>query len=142
MGLSRLALKRTEGASGIRVQSQCKYLIDEAGADLGLGFDRDLSIAGRAMVKAENGDYLQKLIKINRPSIDSAVSPCGCLLLIRRCSPSHSHPRHSPRSPGDICLQQRDAIISNRWSCCCRTQPSRGGRRRCEYECPSYGNWS
>lgn len=42
---------------------------DEPGPDIGLGFDRDLSIAGRAMVKAENGDYIQKLIKINRPSI-------------------------------------------------------------------------
>ncbi|KAL8798592.1 MAG: hypothetical protein Q9182_006545 [Xanthomendoza sp. 2 TL-2023] len=31
------------------------------------GFDRDLSIAGRAMVQTEKGDYLQKLIRIDRP---------------------------------------------------------------------------
>ncbi|KAL8700894.1 MAG: hypothetical protein Q9224_000754 [Gallowayella concinna] len=33
------------------------------------GFDRDLSIAGRAMVKTEKGDYSQKLVKIDRPSM-------------------------------------------------------------------------
>ncbi|KAL8708226.1 MAG: hypothetical protein Q9220_006896 [cf. Caloplaca sp. 1 TL-2023] len=31
------------------------------------GFDRDLSIAGRAMVKTEKGEYAQKLVKIDRP---------------------------------------------------------------------------
>ncbi|MCJ1343424.1 hypothetical protein MMC31_001617 [Peltigera leucophlebia] len=30
-------------------------------------FDRDLSIAGRAMVRLENGDFVQKLVKIDRP---------------------------------------------------------------------------
>ncbi|KAI4247668.1 MAG: hypothetical protein L6R40_001254 [Gallowayella cf. fulva] len=30
-------------------------------------FDRDLSIAGRAMVKTENGEYAQRLVKIDRP---------------------------------------------------------------------------
>ena len=34
------------------------------------GFDRDLSIAGRAFVKAGDGSYTQKLIKIDRPSTD------------------------------------------------------------------------
>lgn len=33
-----------------------------------LGFDRDLSIAGRVMVKTEKGDYLQKLVRIDKPS--------------------------------------------------------------------------
>ncbi|KAL8663806.1 MAG: hypothetical protein Q9168_008034 [Polycauliona sp. 1 TL-2023] len=30
-------------------------------------FDRDLSLAGRAMVKMDNGDFAQKLVRINRP---------------------------------------------------------------------------
>ncbi|KAL9041573.1 MAG: hypothetical protein Q9180_001193 [Flavoplaca navasiana] len=30
-------------------------------------FDRDLSIAGRAMVKTDKGEYIQKLVRINRP---------------------------------------------------------------------------
>lgn len=30
-------------------------------------FDRDLSMAGRVMVKDDNGDYVQKLVKIERP---------------------------------------------------------------------------
>ncbi|KAL8999466.1 MAG: hypothetical protein Q9169_001671 [Polycauliona sp. 2 TL-2023] len=30
-------------------------------------FDRDLSIAGRAMVKTDQGEYIQKLVRINRP---------------------------------------------------------------------------
>lgn len=37
--------------------------------DLLLGFDRDLSIAGRVMVKTEKEDFVQKLVKIARPSI-------------------------------------------------------------------------
>ncbi|KAL9014283.1 MAG: hypothetical protein Q9173_001066 [Seirophora scorigena] len=32
-----------------------------------LGFDRDLSIAGRVMVKTEKEDFVQKLVKIARP---------------------------------------------------------------------------
>ena len=32
------------------------------------GFDRDLSIAGRAMIKHMDGTFVQKLIKIDRPS--------------------------------------------------------------------------
>ncbi len=33
-----------------------------------IGFDRDLSIAGRAMVKNGSGQFTQKLVKIDRPS--------------------------------------------------------------------------
>ena len=33
-----------------------------------IGFDRDLSIAGRAMVKTAKGDYVQKIVKVDRPS--------------------------------------------------------------------------
>ena len=32
------------------------------------GFDRDLSMAGRAMVKSKDGSYMQKLVKVERPS--------------------------------------------------------------------------
>ncbi|KAL8704685.1 MAG: hypothetical protein Q9201_002179 [Fulgogasparrea decipioides] len=34
---------------------------------LQLGFDRDLSIAGRAMVKTEKGEFVQKLVRIDKP---------------------------------------------------------------------------
>ena len=34
-----------------------------------LGFDRDLSIAGRAMVRNGKGDIVQRLVKIDRPSM-------------------------------------------------------------------------
>ncbi|KAG8526876.1 uncharacterized protein KY384_008305 [Bacidia gigantensis] len=30
-------------------------------------FDRDLSVAGRLMIKSKDGDFVQKLVKINRP---------------------------------------------------------------------------
>jgi aspartyl aminopeptidase len=33
-----------------------------------IGFDRDLSIAGRAMVKDGKDNFVQKLVKIDRPS--------------------------------------------------------------------------
>ena len=33
------------------------------------GFDRDLSIAGRVMVKTTDGGFVQKLVKLDRPSI-------------------------------------------------------------------------
>ena len=32
------------------------------------GFDRDLSIAGRAMVRTTSGDFVQRLIRVDRPS--------------------------------------------------------------------------
>ncbi|KAL8738611.1 MAG: hypothetical protein Q9181_000607 [Wetmoreana brouardii] len=32
-------------------------------------FDRDLSIAGRVMVKTEKGEFVQKLVRINKPTI-------------------------------------------------------------------------
>ena len=34
-------------------------------------FDRDLSIAGRALVKDTKGSFVQKLVKIERPSTSS-----------------------------------------------------------------------
>ena len=33
-----------------------------------IGFDRDLSIAGRVMVKTKDGSIGQRLVKIDRPS--------------------------------------------------------------------------
>ena len=33
-----------------------------------LGFDRDLGLAGRAMVKTEDGTIVQKLLHLDRPS--------------------------------------------------------------------------
>lgn len=33
------------------------------------GFDRDLGIAGRAMVRTSDGSIVQKLLKIDRPSM-------------------------------------------------------------------------
>lgn len=44
------------GNGGILVLSPC------------VGFDRDLSIAGRAMVKTDEGEYIHTLVRINRPS--------------------------------------------------------------------------
>lgn len=38
-------------------------------ANSDVGFDRDLSVAGRAIVKEKNGDFVQKLVKIDRPSM-------------------------------------------------------------------------
>ncbi|KAI9877887.1 MAG: hypothetical protein M1830_002516 [Pleopsidium flavum] len=42
--------------------------MDECCADVRLeGFDRDLSIAGRVMVKNQRGHFIQKLVRIDRP---------------------------------------------------------------------------
>ena len=35
------------------------------------GFDRDLGIAGRVMVRESDGSIVQKLVKIDRPSMHS-----------------------------------------------------------------------
>lgn len=37
-------------------------------ANAALGFDRDLSVAGRVIVKEKNGDFVPKLVKIDRSS--------------------------------------------------------------------------
>lgn len=36
-----------------------------------LGFDRDLGVAGRAMVRTADGTIAQKLVKIDRPSMQN-----------------------------------------------------------------------
>ena len=43
-------------------------LIFESELMASTGFDRDLSMAGRAMVKDRKGRFVQKLVKIERPS--------------------------------------------------------------------------
>lgn len=68
MGLYRLAWNPMAVAYGIHVSRPNEYSATR-GANPNLGFDRDLSLAGRAMVKMENGDYVQKLVKIDRPSM-------------------------------------------------------------------------
>lgn len=34
-----------------------------------VGFDRDLGVAGRVMVRDSNGSIVQKLVKVDRPSM-------------------------------------------------------------------------
>ena len=38
-----------------------------------LGFDRDLGVAGRAMVRTGDGSIVQKLLKIDRPSMPLSI---------------------------------------------------------------------
>ena len=41
---------------------------------LSTGFDRDLSMAGRVMVKDKDGRFVQKLAKIEKPSMTSLTT--------------------------------------------------------------------
>lgn len=75
-----------------------------------VGFDRDLSIAGRAMVKTDEGEYIQKLVRINRPSTcirrpsemtaDASQSfeypPSPSILTAKKPSPSTRKPNCFP----------------------------------------------
>lgn len=47
--------------------------IASCSANYALGFDRDLSVAGRVIVKEKNGDFVPKLVKIDR----SSKLPCA-----------------------------------------------------------------
>lgn len=67
MALSKWVWKLMVVAYGIHVKSSDLSLLKEGLIKI-TGFDRDLSIAGRAMVRLENGDFVQKLVKIDRPS--------------------------------------------------------------------------
>lgn len=39
-----------------------------------VGFDRDLGVAGRVMTRASDGSIVQKLVKIDRPSMSSMTT--------------------------------------------------------------------
>jgi len=47
-----------------------------------LGFDRDLGVAGRAMVRTGDGSIVQKLLKIDRPSTLRLIT-CYHMMLTR-----------------------------------------------------------
>jgi aspartyl aminopeptidase len=53
-------------ASGIHVREVIDF--NRAMILIRTGFDRDLSLAGRVMVRAKNGCIIQKLVRIDRPS--------------------------------------------------------------------------
>ena len=58
-----------EGASGIPVRTDFQYTSNRATMlTKRSGFDRDLSIAGRVMVKTNNDTFEQRLVKVDRPS--------------------------------------------------------------------------
>jgi hypothetical protein len=45
------------------------------------GFDRDLGVAGRVMTRANDGTIVQKLVKVDRPSMfifEDSSSPDFC----------------------------------------------------------------
>lgn len=45
------------------------FTIDFDLTNIYAGFDRDLGVAGRAMVRTSDGAIVQKLLKIDRPSM-------------------------------------------------------------------------
>ena len=53
------------------------------------GFDRDLSMAGRAIVKDSNGRFVQELVKIQRPS--AILHYHNCSIVKTDCSSSSPH---------------------------------------------------
>ena len=60
------------------------------------GFDRDLGIAGRVMVRESNGSIVQRLIKIDRPSKCSRqLHSLFLLVLIRSYSSPNSYASHT-----------------------------------------------
>ena len=60
------------------------------------GFDRDLSMAGRAMVKDKDGRFVQKLVKIERPSSNFPYHPCSTVDTKYSSSPPHTYTRRPP----------------------------------------------
>ena len=70
MGSCKSALRRMEEACGIPVRGNDgrEVLLKRKCLTHRLGFDRDLSIAGRVMVKTKDGSLSQRLVKIDRPS--------------------------------------------------------------------------
>ena len=82
----KLVLRLMAVASGthVRIASPFRYLIL-----ISIGFDRDLGVAGRAMVRTGDGSIAQKLIKIDRPSMSRHLLPS---ILDIDHTPSSSHP--------------------------------------------------
>ena len=74
MGSSRSALRPTAAVCGTHVRYSDSEGVLGTFAYNSTGFDRDLSIAGRAMIKNADGAFVQKLIKIDRPSTCRAQS--------------------------------------------------------------------
>ena len=71
-----IAVRHMEGAygtpvSGINRGYGCNMLAILTKNSPKTGFDRDLGIAGRVMVREGNGSIVQKLVKIDRPSMVS-----------------------------------------------------------------------
>ena len=75
-------------------------------------FDRDLSIAGRAMIRTSEDQITQKLVKIDRPSRAFAE-----FLPFRKnlCNHSSSDTNscHTPRPSRDLFVQQRNPALPN-----------------------------
>lgn len=57
-----------------------------------LGFDRDLSLAGRVMVKNEGGDFIQRLVRIDKPSRGN-IPPASLMMMkeLKASSPSNTN---------------------------------------------------
>jgi hypothetical protein len=67
-----------EAAFGTHVSnSYLKFQDRDVELIVPLGFDRDLGVAGRVMVRNKDGSIEQKLIKIDRPSRNPSLPIFG-----------------------------------------------------------------
>lgn len=97
--LFKSALRLMEEGFGILVSRLCE---SDAGPQLTyIGFDRDLGVAGRVMVRAKDGSIQQKLVKVDRPSMAPYIL-CNSVSSINVLSPAHSHLGHSSGTQGFI----------------------------------------
>lgn len=55
-------------------------------------FDRDLGLAGRAMVKTADGEFHQKLVRIDRPSMFLCILLMSLMLILYYYSSPDPHP--------------------------------------------------
>ena len=85
-------------------------------------FDRDLGLAGRAMIRSPDGTITTKLINVNKPSKYASNQRASPISNEVPPSSTHSDTGGPSRSAGDLLFQQRNAIISDRWSRCCRAK--------------------
>ena len=67
----RSVLRHTEEVSGTLVSQLFEHKA-AAKTKIVIGFDRDLGVAGRVMVRGKDGSIQQKLVKVDRPS----MTPC------------------------------------------------------------------